>query len=222
MTNNEIFGLKNKLQSLEQKELVQEIFNNLQVVANIDSKVMTTSDKSIHESCITSTLNSLLATAKLNMLVYADEIKNNSSSFKSDVLKLSELVSSNACFGIYSANKIGQTEIANQILNQAKKIDINGKNTEMLESAFNKGNSNSSSSSCFICNAVYTSPLEFYIIERYREYRDNKLSNYFLGKLFIKWYYKNGPQMAKYISMNRFLLIITKSILNLINKLIKN
>ena len=60
-------------------------------------------------------------------------------------------------------------------------------------------NSNNSSSGCFIATASagnYDHPS----VLQLRFFRDNFLNNFFIGRMFMKFYYKTSPPIADYIS----------------------
>jgi predicted amidophosphoribosyltransferase len=72
---------------------------------------------------------------------------------------------------------------------------------------------------CFIATAAYGSPFatEINIL---REFRDRKLKNNFLGKLFIRFYYKISPPVADFIQKSEVLKKIIRMALKPIIKLL--
>ncbi|MBS3102391.1 hypothetical protein J4458_03005 [Candidatus Woesearchaeota archaeon] len=62
---------------------------------------------------------------------------------------------------------------------------------------------------CFIATAAYGTPFarEVGIL---RNFRDKKLRKNFIGIVFIKFYYKTSPAVAKIISKNKFLKKIVR------------
>lgn len=60
-------------------------------------------------------------------------------------------------------------------------------------------NSKSEKSGCFVATAVYGS-YNLYQVVLLRNFRDNYLSNYKMGNIFISIYYKVSPPLAKYIN----------------------
>lgn len=65
---------------------------------------------------------------------------------------------------------------------------------------------------CFIATAVYGSPNAIEV-EILKAFRDNWLTKYLIGRLFIKLYYIISPPVANLISKHTFLKAIIKSIL---------
>ncbi|HHG0965610.1 TPA: tetratricopeptide repeat protein [Klebsiella pneumoniae] len=63
-------------------------------------------------------------------------------------------------------------------------------------------------SACFIVAATIGSESGF-IIEDLRLFRDRWISNFEIGRGFIKWYYRNGPIAADAISDSRVLRVIS-------------
>ncbi len=55
------------------------------------------------------------------------------------------------------------------------------------------------SNECFIATAAFGSKIEPEVV-MLRKFRDQKLQQYFLGRLFIKTYYRISPYIAKFIS----------------------
>lgn len=74
-------------------------------------------------------------------------------------------------------------------------------------------------SKCFIATAAYGSPFakEVQIL---RNFRDKKLKNNFFGLLFIEFYYKISPPIAKLVGKNEFLKKIVRAGLKPIIKII--
>ncbi len=65
---------------------------------------------------------------------------------------------------------------------------------------------------CFIATATFGSPLHPYL-NILRQFRDQILLKYSLGKKFVNWYYKNGPQGALWIEKNDFIKPLVKLLL---------
>lgn len=72
---------------------------------------------------------------------------------------------------------------------------------------------------CFIATAAFGSPF-IYEVQVLRNFRDEKLDNNLLGRLFIKSYYKLSPPIANVIEKNNLLKNLTKKILSPIVKII--
>lgn len=72
---------------------------------------------------------------------------------------------------------------------------------------------------CFIATAAYGSPFVKEVMVL-RNFRDKKLKNNFLGLLFIKFYYKISPPIARIIDKNEFLKKIVRISLKPIIKLV--
>jgi uncharacterized protein (UPF0248 family) len=68
------------------------------------------------------------------------------------------------------------------------------------------------SSGCFIATAVYGSPYAYEVI-LLKEFRDNWLLNFRLGKMFVTFYYWISPPIACKIAKSNSLKSITKSFL---------
>lgn len=68
------------------------------------------------------------------------------------------------------------------------------------------------SSGCFIATAVYGSPYANEVI-LLKEFRDNWLLNFKLGKIFVAFYYWISPPIANLIAKSNSLKALTKSIL---------
>ncbi len=68
------------------------------------------------------------------------------------------------------------------------------------------------STGCFIATAVYGSPYAYEVITL-KEFRDNWLLNFKLGKLFVAFYYWISPPIADQIAKSNPLKAFTKSIL---------
>lgn len=67
---------------------------------------------------------------------------------------------------------------------------------------------------CFIATAVYGTDEHFDLIVL-RSFRDNFLSNYRLGKKFIEFYYKYGPNFANKVSQSLILKKVFSPLVNL-------
>lgn len=65
---------------------------------------------------------------------------------------------------------------------------------------------------CFIATAIYGDPLANEVVVL-KEFRDNYLLNFSLGKAFVKLYYCISPPFAKQIAKHNYLKVIVKSIL---------
>ena len=79
-------------------------------------------------------------------------------------------------------------------------------------STASKTTNTSSSSGCFIATAVYGSPYANEVV-LLKEFRDNWLLNFKLGKLFVAFYYWISPPIANQIAKSNSLKAITKSTL---------
>ena len=67
---------------------------------------------------------------------------------------------------------------------------------------------------CFVATAVYGTEDHFDLIVL-RSFRDNFLSNYNLGKKFIAFYYKYGPNFARKVSKSIILKGVFSPLVNL-------
>ena len=75
------------------------------------------------------------------------------------------------------------------------------------------------SKSCFIATAVY-GDVNAHEVESLRGFRDQFISNYKLGKIFIKQYYRYSPRIALLVKQRPFLKYPLRLVLNLIIKLV--
>jgi hypothetical protein len=73
---------------------------------------------------------------------------------------------------------------------------------------------------CFIATAAYGSPLAQEVV-LLQDFRDNYLSRYTLGEHFIQTYYRVSPPLARQISKNQALKLLTRSLLTPVIFLIK-
>jgi hypothetical protein len=89
---------------------------------------------------------------------------------------------------------------------QRKKIY--GSEEDYYDNLTQKLNKSSSNKNCFIATAVYKD-IDHPVIIDLRHYRDRYLNNSNLGKIFIQWYYKRGPMLAKFVSKSKILRLIT-------------
>ncbi|UCH12656.1 MAG: hypothetical protein JSW18_01540 [Candidatus Omnitrophota bacterium] len=65
---------------------------------------------------------------------------------------------------------------------------------------------------CFIATAAYGTPFAKEI-DVLRDWRDNTLSKNFFGVLFVKFYYKISPPIARFISKRRILRKLVRIVL---------
>jgi predicted RNA-binding Zn-ribbon protein involved in translation (DUF1610 family) len=90
--------------------------------------------------------------------------------------------------------------------------------SERRRKAYSK-NSQSKSKNCFVATVAFGDPncIELNIL---REFRDKKLANNIVGSLFIKWYYKNGEQLATWIDSRPIIKkSVRKILIKFVNKL---
>jgi len=71
---------------------------------------------------------------------------------------------------------------------------------------------------CFIATSVYKDYNSWQVL-LFRDFRDNVLLNYFLGRQFIKLYYKLSPHAVIFLDKSKFLKKTTKKILDIFIKL---
>lgn len=69
------------------------------------------------------------------------------------------------------------------------------RNTYTPKSAFNPSGAGSGSYNCFVATVAYGSG-DYPSVRVLRQFRDQILTKYSVGKAFIKWYYKVGPGLA--------------------------
>lgn len=77
----------------------------------------------------------------------------------------------------------------------------------------------SQSPKCFIASSVYGEASKE--VQFLRDFRDKKMEKLFWGKIFIIFYYKTSPKIAKFVSKNKFFLNVAKINLDFIIFLIK-
>ncbi len=65
---------------------------------------------------------------------------------------------------------------------------------------------------CFIATAAFGSPMEPHV-ELLRDFRDQILGRFWLGKKFIRFYYQNSPPLAQFISEHDTLRAVARGIL---------
>lgn len=75
---------------------------------------------------------------------------------------------------------------------------------------------------CFIATAAFGTPLAKEI-DVLRNFRDKKLNKNFIGAVFVRYYYKISPPIAKIISRNEFLRKIARAMIRpVVRFLLKN
>ncbi|MCF8262750.1 MAG: hypothetical protein K9J12_18370 [Melioribacteraceae bacterium] len=74
-------------------------------------------------------------------------------------------------------------------------------------------NNNSQSSGCYIATMVYGDYNHFKVVQL-REFRDNNLSNYRIGKAFIRNYYRYSPKLVENLKTKLFINSIIKKVLD--------
>ncbi|MCX6124490.1 MAG: hypothetical protein NTV34_07035 [Proteobacteria bacterium] len=84
-------------------------------------------------------------------------------------------------------------------------------NTTLSES-LGEGPSKEEFPRCFIATAAYGSPLHKNL-KLFTWFRDHVLLNYNPGRIFVKWYYKNGPTAAKVVAGNPTLALAVRVLL---------
>ena len=65
---------------------------------------------------------------------------------------------------------------------------------------------------CFIATAAFGSPLSPYV-NQFRKFRDKVLLRFSWGAEVVNWYYLNSPSFAKFIEGDRFLKIVSLTVL---------
>jgi hypothetical protein len=75
-------------------------------------------------------------------------------------------------------------------------------------------------SSCFVATVAFGDP-DCWEINTLRNFRDTTLSKNWLGQKFIKWYYKNGEQLAQWVNTKPRIKSATKRILTVIVRYLK-
>jgi len=100
-----------------------------------------------------------------------------------------------------------------------RNVEIDGGSKEEARIIRNlyRGGNNSSSGGCYIATMVY-GDYEHPQVLVLREFRDNFLAQFLLGRLFIRFYYKFSPGWVKSLEHNK---MINKSIKKVLNTFIK-
>lgn len=97
--------------------------------------------------------------------------------------------------------------------NFQKAIELAGENSSLgIESAKELAKTEQKKTGCFIATAVYGSPYANEVIIL-KEFRDNWLLNFRIGKIFVAFYYLISPTIAYQISKSNSLRAFTKSTL---------
>ncbi len=76
-------------------------------------------------------------------------------------------------------------------------------------------------SDCFIATAVY-GDINAVEVREFREFRDLRLSTSFAGRIFISFYYKISPTLAKFIYNKRTIKSLSKLVLEFIRNRVIN
>lgn len=92
---------------------------------------------------------------------------------------------------------------------QEKDVDVLLKNIISGNHLSEGLKSKENESKCFIATAVYGTPYA-YEVTVLKEFRDNFLVNYLIGRVFVSLYYKTSPPIANLISKHNFLKRIIK------------
>ena len=66
---------------------------------------------------------------------------------------------------------------------------------------------------CFVATVIYED-IDSYEVRILREWRDEVLQNYYLGRVFIKYYYKFGKKISETIEPHTRLRILIKQVLD--------
>jgi len=81
-----------------------------------------------------------------------------------------------------------------------------------IEFDSNGSNTSSKVDNCFIVTAAFGDPMDP-MVQEYRFFRDNLLTKFNLGILFIRWYNINGPKAARLISRDHKLQFFCRVLL---------
>lgn len=77
-----------------------------------------------------------------------------------------------------------------------------------------------SGATCFVASVAYDDPNHPDVMFL-RYFRDNTLKNYQVGRMFISWYWRNGPKLAKFVERSNILRIFSRTIISIIVKIIR-
>ena len=102
------------------------------------------------------------------------------------------------------------------IIENNKRINDSNRLNEHMRRISNTQN-NYTSGGCYIATMVY-GDYEHPQVLVLREFRDNFLAHYLLGRVFIRFYYKYSPSWVEALEHNK---MINKSIKKALNALIK-
>lgn len=133
-----------------------------------------------------------------------------------------------SCTPIYFAAALGYTEIVKLLLEKGANINIREvqKGETPIDAAKRNGhidivnllNQAKRSTRCYIATQVYGNPFHPSVCIL-REYRDNTLSKYLLGRMFIRIYYIISPHLIVFIKSNQW---IEKFIKKRLDKIVDN
>ncbi len=105
--------------------------------------------------------------------------------------------------------------IGKELIEELKKLDP--QEYEKLKKQYLGG---FSAEGCFIATAVYESSysLEVNIL---KNFRDKVLNDFFIGRIFIRYYYAISPKIAIFILKHKRIKLIVKCLLDVLTKLLK-
>lgn len=105
------------------------------------------------------------------------------------------------------------------IIQNNKRIEVNNHTTQRLGLNSRRIHQPQSSSGCYIATMVYKDYNHPKVMVL-RDFRDDFLLNYFVGRKFVKFYYKYSPPLVELLRDKRIINNIIKKSLNMIIKLI--
>lgn len=74
---------------------------------------------------------------------------------------------------------------------------------------------------CFIATCVFDNPNDWHLIDLFRTFRDEVLSNFTLGRVFIKVYYRLSPPFARFLDTHTLFKFPIYLILKFIAKILR-
>ena len=105
-------------------------------------------------------------------------------------------------------------------------LNKDGKSTRHhISSDFKTGAGNmriesKSGATCFVASVAYDDPNHIDVMFL-RWFRDNRLRSSQGGKVFINWYWRNGPKLAKVVEKSTLMKKISRFIISFIVKMLR-
>jgi hypothetical protein len=95
------------------------------------------------------------------------------------------------------------------MLDKSGKLTRQSVTTDVKTGAGNMRIESKSGATCFVASVAYDNPNHPDVMFL-RSFRDNALSNNYIGRNFIAWYWRIGPKLAKFVNRSRILKKIVR------------